>query len=405
MMNIHTFLFKTITEGEANHSANIKQYDRILLSETLKDNRLIDSFMYYYPNFKFHQQGEDYSVSSSNTKLSELNMVVNILSDHKVNYVVLKGLAMRKYYPEHLPRQSIDFDFLIKDINEFLKVYKELEELGYTLDYYPIFTSEIDETKGVVALKKELPGEHPIYIEFNIGGFLISEGTWLDDEDIWNSAKKTSYKNMEIVFPNDEWNIILLISEFGGNKNPRIRDAVDYYFILKSMPNINSKYLYKKIKDWCLGYQYSKFLKYYSNINNNTYIEKNTRYNKILRMINMEIWHIIPLTLKKLKLQSLKKIIYHYLRHAGNYLNLKEIKLDLLKRYENIILPVDRVYYSGVHVNLVQLSDTTTNEWIILSDDKCVVITCPMGSFLMSNYCIHEEEELERATNLSEKVS
>lgn len=391
-MSINSFLFETITKGKSQYKIN--QFEYNVLVETLKNHRLVDSFLYVFPDFIMPNNSEENSKSSSPSKLYELSKVVEILNDSQTDYLVLKGLALKKYYPKNLPRQSVDFDFIIKDLSQFLKIYFNLKNQGYELDDFPIFTCEKNEVLGVVSLKKEIPNEYPIYIEFNIGGFLISEGTWLNDEELWNKKEKIIWQSIELNVPNDNWNLINLIAEFGGNKSVRIRDAVDYYFLIKNNSNIDLVYINKYIKKWNLRYQYKKLTKFHDLLEDGKYREN--RQDSLLHSFNMNLRHILPLTIKKMKRKSIKKLIYHYLKITGNYLVKKDRHLGLIRNIEKSILPVKKVYEAGVHVNFIEL-DIERNNWKLVPYKGGSVMQTPIGNFLLSNFCLHHEEDFEIA--------
>ncbi|MEK5521665.1 nucleotidyltransferase family protein [Heyndrickxia sp. FSL W8-0423] len=391
-MSIERFLFDIATK---RHSENdLESYDRTSIINLIKNHRLIDPFLDRYPDFKMPNNNEENSIMINEGKLKEINKVISTLNRLQVDYVVLKGLAMRKYYPSHISRQSVDFDFLLKNIESFFEIYPMLKEEGYKLDYFPTFSLEKGEARGVIAVYKELKSDNPVYIEFNVGGFLISECTWLTDEGMWSRRRLFEYHSMKYYIPSDEWNLIILIAEAGGNKFNRLRDAVDYYFLTNNS-TIDTGFVNSKIKEWKLHFQYKRLKKMFNQILRSSYSDPKIKFIHLIKYsFMMEIRHVIPLTLKRYGGKSFLKLYIHYIRLLGEYYYQRDKCLKFVKKLDWII-PVDLRFKNGIHVHFVPILENTSDNWKFYKENNNYFVISPVGSFLLSNYCLFEEDELE----------
>ena len=62
----------------------------------------------------------------------ELDSVCKVFEDEKIEYILLKGAVLRKYYPQPWMRTSCDIDILIKEKNLEVAIKRLCEKLGYT---------------------------------------------------------------------------------------------------------------------------------------------------------------------------------------------------------------------------------------------------------------------------------
>src|SRR5699024_6857629 len=154
-------------------------------------------------------------------------------------------IGMEAYYPNHLKRQFNDYDILLDNYDEFCTLFKKLNLIGFDYEYVPVFTRQNERVLGLVKVFKELIHGNSSRIEFNVGGFPTSVVTWLVDHELLNEYKEVKWKGVDIRIPNPNMSMVILIAEVGSNNYKRIRDAVDFQYLL---PKVDMEKVFKKIK-------------------------------------------------------------------------------------------------------------------------------------------------------------
>lgn len=398
MDNIQKILYKIATSSiESNFDFTIieQNYDDFLYNIYI--HRLKDPVLKWNNKLIINNEDWIYRSSLRQRQFNELKKIIQTFNEHNVEYLWIKGLAMRKYYPEDIPRQSVDYDMLIKDLDVFWKSAQLLFNLGYRFDSFPIFTWD-KHIYGLVKFRKEIDSETNILIEMNIGGFLISERTWLIDRDLWNRSSCISYNGVDLRVPNDEMNMLILIAEAGGNFNNRIRDAVDFKFLCEKR-NINWTSILEKVQKTFLNKDFV-CLK-----NSWNYLEKTTFENTKKGLLSLLKWrlrrdlfHLLPNIFKKDKF--ILRLFFHYIKLIGEYFLKKDKFLTLIKKIDLVMSPRQNFNLGGP-TNFIPLETSITGTWKWEYVEGLNLIRTPIGVFLASNFCIHEDEEIEMAIELA----
>jgi hypothetical protein len=315
-------------------------------------------------------------------RLLILKSFIEELKDSKIEYVFLKGLAMRKYYPSWVIRKSSDYDLLVRDINDFFVCYKILEGLGFNYEHYPIFTKLDHHILGTIKFIK-IVDNFKIIIEVNIGGFSIGELTWIRDSSIWEEKEIFDKDNLKYYIPCDKHNLIIFLAEASGRRSHLLRDSIDFHYLYQSI----DKYIFSNvnIKDVYLRYILKKFI----------YIEEN-RDNlenltiKIINRRNLEFLHTIPNNLPF----NTKKLLYYLFQKVGfRYSNNNKMQKIIKKIDDNI--SIKKRFESGIPTVFVPITDNNDSSgftWIEKNGNHFV--KTPIGIFIPSVFCIFYENEI-----------
>ncbi|UOE95082.1 nucleotidyltransferase family protein [Alkalihalobacillus sp. LMS39] len=156
----------------------------------------------------------------------EIEKVIDLLNEKRINYLFLKGIVLENYYPETTSRQYQDYDLIIESINEFANIHTELEDLGFEHDYIPVLAEVNGKVVGLIKLSKKINEGNYIKLEINIGGFPITDVTTLPSSEIWEDSMTIVWRNKEIKVPSTDISMFILLIEMTGNKQKRIRDLV-----------------------------------------------------------------------------------------------------------------------------------------------------------------------------------
>uniref|UniRef100_UPI00402AF281 nucleotidyltransferase family protein n=1 Tax=Bacillus sp. DX2.2 TaxID=3073452 RepID=UPI00402AF281 len=318
-------------------------------------------------------------------KINELKLFIKRLKDEKINYINLKGLAMLKYYPSSIPRQSNDFDFLIKNIEDFWICHKILISLGYSFRYNPMLTKKDGEILGITKYFKQIDEQTSILIEININSFIIAEVSWFGDADLWDKRKKFIYEDLELYIPSDEMNIIILVIESSGRPDFFIRDIVDFYFIYKNT-NVNERYIIDKLNDKYL-------VEVFNNLKSNyiSALQGEFKFIKSKVRERREITHVLPNIIKGKN--KLTKGYVRYLKLIGEKLINQEGNWRILKQFDKLMSPKRR-FDNGVITHFIQFSSVPLDySWRKYKNFN--LLTTPIGIFLATNFAILDEDEEE----------
>lgn len=403
MINIETLLYK-IAIDKTNPS-DIKYLSKIPskeLEELVKLNKLRDPIMKQYKKLVIDDNYWDKKKKQNHQQEKELAKILNIFNQQKIEYLGIKGISMRKYYPDNIPRQSSDFDILIKDINYFWECAKILKNEGYTYGSIPVFTYE-GGILGVAEFHKDLGSETQIRIELNIGGFGMTKLTWVLEEEIWENKEKLNFEQVEIPVPNKEFDLILLVAELTGNHHYRIRDFIDYKYLMESDTHLDQSHVFRKLKKLLLHKYFNRIEKQWKKLLLSKFKNSKNIFTKMITFeFHREIYHIIPYAFKYKGFSAFNTLYFHYLRQLGEFFVSRDLLLPLIKKIE-ILLPLKRRFYSGVDIQLIPLTEKFTGPWKLEQYDKFHLVRSPIGVFLASNFCLHEDEELVEAMEVAIK--
>ncbi|MBJ8056084.1 nucleotidyltransferase family protein [Bacillus cereus] len=355
------------------------------LNKDIIENRLINPALKNCRNLTIRGEYWGLVDEQFQKKINELKLFIKRLKDEKINYINLKGLAMLKYYPSSIPRQSNDFDFLIKNIEDFWICHKILISLGYSFPYNPMLTKKDGEIVGITKYFKQIDEQTSILIEININSFIISEVSWFGDADLWDKRKKFIYEDLELYIPSDEMNIIILVIESSGRPDFFIRDIVDFYFIYKNT-NVNERYIIDKLNDKYL-------VEVFNNLKSNYISALQGEFKCIKSKVRerREITHVLPNIIKGKN--KLTKGYGRYLKLIGEKLINQEGNWGILKQFDKLMSPKRR-FDNGVITHFIQFSSVPLDySWRKYKNFN--LLTTPIGIFLATNFAILDEDEEE----------
>ncbi|TYS60561.1 nucleotidyltransferase family protein [Bacillus infantis] len=362
------------------------------LSTIAKKHRLIYPLLKYNKDLRINNLSWEDVKKIENIKQQHLKELITNFSLLKINFMLIKGIALKKYYPHNVPRQSIDYDFIIKTIEDFFVVYNYLKELGYEYEGFPLFSEVEGKIYGIVKMEKDLGNGLISKLEFNVGGFLISEVTWLDEDILFDNSEYFELNDTMVLIPNSTMNYIILVIEVGGNPYDRIRDSVDYFFLRES---INTPKAQELINKYNLKSFEKRLLTAYKLIEQNKF--NNNKPKSLLNDIKVRLLkdqHILPYLIKN-RTFNFKFLFNYYMVVLGNYLIYKKASLTFIKKIDNLVLTINR-FRSGILTNFVPINDNRINKWKEKKLRKNLIIyRNPFGTFFLSNFCVHEQEEID----------
>lgn len=362
-----------------------------LVIELVKENRLIDPFL--EKNRDLEIDGESWSDRELqwNEAYEELSNFIQLLKEHKIEYLNLKGLSMLKYYEKNLQRESNDFDFLIKDIHDFFVVHDILIKSGYSIYYFPMLTKINNEIAGIARYFKKLDG-YEVHMEINIGKFIIGEVSWFGHKELWEDSINFTFNDISLRIPNDNMTFLILLIEISGRKNMLIRDLVDFHFIRRN-GNLDWDYICKLVsllKDKHLKNTLEKLFESYDCLISGNFIKIKPEFTAIERELNQ----VIPNILRSKN--KIRKMFYRYLIMIGNKLIHREKFQYLLKQIDLVMSPRKRFETGFVTYFLPLDKDIKGNlEWVKYG--KHDILITKIGSFLATNFGVlydNEEEEI-----------
>lgn len=396
--NIEIFLYQIATSQDKEKMMNLDIKENIdELTKAAKIHKLRDPFMMWDRNITIKGVNWTKKQDQEKKKLSEFNKIVSEFNNNKIPFLTLKGLAMNKYYPKDLPRQSYDYDFLVKDVNTFWECANILNNMGYEYHSIPVLTFD-QQHLGMIKFLKQIDSETVINIEINVGGFLISEITWFKDNDLWENICELEYKEIKIPIPSNEINIVILVGEAGGNEMFRIRDAIDFKY-LTNYKDIDWDYTLGKINEMSLYKDFMSLEKIYRLLEASKFNKtKKGLMNFLKWRFRREFFHIIPHSIKKKG--YLKRLFYHYIKLIGEFFINKDKCLMAVKKLE-FIMPPNKRFHSGVLTHFIPLVSNIRGNWEWRKVKKFDLVRTPIGVFLVSNFCLHEEKEIEEATEIA----
>lgn len=375
-----------------------KMEDKEIIYKNAVEHRLLDSLVSIQPYFFLNEISTSFKKEKKRKRRYFLDFV-DSLNQEKVDYLCLKGLAMRKYYPKSIDRQSNDFDILLKDLNEYWKVHEILLKKGYLLEKYPYFTKYIHYC-GVATYRKIIGFGLTIEIEVNIGGFPLSECTWLVEPLLWSTKQTILLDKVHVQIPSNEFNIIILTAEVGSNGKKRIRDAVDLYYLMKSV--YDTCFINDYLKKLKLKKPQKVVAKMLSQLEKNTF--KNSRsglLNEIYYRWRTDFFHIIPIYSSN---KVLIRLVSHYLRLILIYLVQKDILLNQIMYFDKVFSPTKYIKL-GLPVYFIQIDKERNDTFRWITKDSNSIVKTPIGTFMASSLCLHNEEDFEIAANLTKKQS
>ncbi|UJW57880.1 nucleotidyltransferase family protein [Bacillus sp. A116_S68] len=368
-----------------------KLEDKAFIYKNALEHRLLDSLLSLKPTFF-----DNDTLTSLKSKKAEKRRgfldVMNSFNQANINYVCLKGLAMKKYYPTHLERQSNDYDLLLKDFRDFWKAHGILLEKGYSLENYPYVANQ---KKCGGALYRKITDGLSIDIEINIGGFPLSECTWLVEPLIWSTKQIIVVDDESIHIPSDEFNMIILIAEVGTNGKKRIRDAVDFYYV--SQCEYDTRFVDTYLKKLKLKKAEKVLLNMLFQLEQNTFKNSKTGLiNELYYRFRTDLYHIIPTYRSN---HVISRIVNHYVRLVLITLVEKDILLSQLIYFNKFVSP--SLYLRlGLPVYLIQL-DMNKHAFQEQTKGTILIVKTPIGTFMASSLCLNREEDFEIAHNMA----
>lgn len=82
--------------------------------------------------------------------------MIAALEAQNVEYILIKGMVLNQYYTPSIPRQTNDFDFIIKEPQQYFDVATYLLRRGYDYVYFPVFSQYQNTVVGISKFKKKV---------------------------------------------------------------------------------------------------------------------------------------------------------------------------------------------------------------------------------------------------------
>lgn len=383
MKNNNTILYKLARN--INYPVDFEFQKNIV---EMKLNRIFVPITYYI-NQLINKDGINLEINHYNSiKLNELKNVLNLFKQNDIPFVNIKGIAMQKYYPKDLLRQSNDFDVLIKSYDDLWKCHRILTELGFKIELNPLISSNRSVASGIFTYVKSIRKDLVIEIELNIGDYCIYSSYWLDSAYIWDNCIKFNYDEFDFFIPNDDLNMnIFLIETISRNNNIFIRDLIDFHFLKK--PHLEFSFIkhreYKGLNK-VLKLLYSQYYKIDSNFSKNDIIPDNLNFNtRIIRSIFLTY---INISQKK----SFKSITLSIILSLGYHLARTNKLLNLVGNLEKK-MNVKDICESGFPIHMYLITDNLKGpfEWIKYKDFS--LLLTPIGLYLGTIFATISEED------------
>lgn len=381
MEDIYNTLFNVATGNQAKHSNFINE-------NTIKQieyHRVIDPLLKYEPHLKINNNNWTSLSQTKEKRLKELKRIVYEFNKKNIPFMVIKGLSMTKYYPSNVERQSNDFDFLLNNLNDYWDCHNVLKKLGYQQTLNPMFTKHNGKVKGIIKYIKQIDSTTDIKLEFNLGGFIISEVTWLDSYPIWESREKHSFDGIDFYIPNDTMNMVILIIEASERYKFFIRDLVDFNY-LNIQGNIDWKYINKLLKNPHLQLVIKTLFKNREAITKGSF----RHVNKKMKGVKKELLHVLPYLLRENN--TFKKIYLRYLKLIGDKLTFNNYLLGTVRKFDKIMSPKTR-FENGIISHFVLFNPKVKGDCKWIKYKNYYLVKTPIGTFWATNFAILEEYE------------
>jgi hypothetical protein len=331
-----------------------------------------------------------------NTAVEEFRKLMAISNSLSIPVVLLKGLSMEKYYDVKVKRQFGDFDLLLKNKEDYYKFYEILMSLGFEYFTYPCYAKIRNEVYGVVKFIKVV-NDTPVYIELNIGGFVIGEMTSFPTDKILQHTIKWNYKGIELLIPNDEMCLIIFVIETGGREYPILRDTVDFYYMYKNSTSVDLQRLHALLGDKHLSRVLNEYLQIIRDIERVS--RPHHMKNKYTSSLSIEILHTLPHALKNQN--RIKRLYYHYFIKLGDRLVGRGKYLKQLQKSSKY-LSVSGRYNLGFFTHFVPVNRYVKGPWHLQYREGYYLLTNPTGTFVANNFCLFKVNELESVNQLVE---
>lgn len=351
-----------------------------LLEKEIIQNRLIEPILSCHPNLRINNESFQKREIKMKVKKNELKMIIKEIDKENIEYLALKGLAMSKYYPKNILRQSNDFDLILKTPQDFWKLHRILDKKEYEFSYLPMFSENHNSFLGLLKYEKVLENNIKIRIEVNISQFIIAEGVWYE-KDLWEQSQHINFNDISLKIPSDENNLIMLILESSGRNEIFVRDFIDYYFIMQ-VTSINLENIEKKLDNVFLKNVLCKFITYYNEFNFEEVKRKNSK-------IAREIGIIFPNLLKE---KSIKKVYHRYLKFIGDNLIENDILFGIVEKIDANASTLIR-YKKGLFCHFYHIDKEKTDQLKWMKFDKYHLLITPIGTFIATNFAFIKEDD------------
>ncbi|WP_339262452.1 nucleotidyltransferase family protein [Lysinibacillus sp. FSL K6-3209] len=367
----------------------------------ISENKLIDQLIYSSYNIKdLDNENRKYLIKKRELRLKEIKNVIRVLNKQERKFIIIKGISIQKYYPNNIKRQFHDLDIVVKEFDEFCDILKILLELGYKYKFTPAICQRENEIFGVVEVYKELNDNIKNFIELNCGGFPVSYYSWLNFKHLWEQKQHYSFEGLNFYMPSDTMNLLILVAEAGGNHKLRVRDFIDYRYLLNT--NIDWNLFRYHIKRLHLKKDYKDLKTLYlklESFNNKSKIRNLSSWERkrnIYRFFYHDMIHVIKHP------RRLKLIFFILLESIADSLLENDKIIDFFLKSQRVFKPRIK-FESGGIINTVYLNSLLKVEFEVWEENNYLLIGTPLGVFLGTIFGIYEDELDEINKIFSEK--
>jgi hypothetical protein len=340
--------------------------------EYLKYNRILTPILFKYKSARYNNINYDSLSKVINLKVIELIEIIKSLHEKEIEYLLIKSVVYRKYYNQEVIRQNRDFDFIVKDFDNFVEFYKLLLTRGFEFDHIPMFGYQDKEITGIVGFKKNIDKNTEIKIEINIKNFFVNDkkgfDLFLEDKSL------LLYNDLSISVPSDNINLLILITEISSRHTFMLRDLIDFHYIFIN-GNVDEKKFLMKLDNEYLINVYKKIKDLYYSLLNNEYIDKtnNVKKYKAKEFIKEPI---------KDKIDVLYNFFYNSFKELTKY----DFLWNVIKKVDYIIPPKTR-FQKGFITHFILLNNKEYSiKWV--SINGLDILETSIGQLLPTNYGI-----------------
>jgi Uncharacterised nucleotidyltransferase len=158
----------------------------------------------------------------------ELALIASALGS--VEYLLLRGRALGRFYPQGWARQYNDIDILVRDERAVPAALDELARHGYYVARPVVSRAAGRRIWLGMALNKHVPGlEHPMYLDVTTLGPALSSTRHLSlPAAAWRTAGRIEVNGVPVRVPGTAWQAALLAAELAERRGDYIlRDVLD----------------------------------------------------------------------------------------------------------------------------------------------------------------------------------
>jgi Uncharacterised nucleotidyltransferase len=332
----------------------------------------------------------------------------------------LKGISIEKYYPKNIHRFTNDVDLVVCEPQSLWTYIKKSLDEGFDQNFLPKI--RFDGNEKLIGLfkmaKEDTSASSAVFVkEFNIGGFTITDITYIPEDILKRDYEKFSINNNAQIDTLSVTNhLLVLFGELVTRRVHFIRDAIDFLLLLKHSTVKQLNELKKFISQYALEHEVARLVTYINKISVgysflkgfqidflNEYTKGYFEQTEFTRCYKS---HIIPfLNHTKNITEVYEDVLYFRKRERlGEKVDLDDEGCLSLKRLMKLNAkypsPMSQLQ-AGHHVYLVFIEGTEKGELKFIKRDKYDFVRTPVGTYWLTQEALESEEIYDEVFELS----